>query len=278
MHNPIRPQAFVLMVFVFWLTILGTASWAQAVSETVKPAGEAAVNETDSTQNSPKTTDGDQVLSETQSDAEASNDAGANKADDVELDEVLEGHSYHGVEFDEGPRQSARLMGGTGSVQFPASTHMPLVLLLSHRALPITQADHEWSYGNCRHTGIEIERTRLDGRRALPTTPRDQALGASSPRPDRLGCRPCELETTEAGYGSRWTSGSSTFDSNSFQRSGDSLQRVSGTWRDAAQRAFQTCLGCQNRTHLRRRMPSFGSSQLLWLPHFEPYSPYGSPD
>jgi hypothetical protein len=43
---------------------------------------------------------------------------------DVEksLKEVLEGHSTHGEAFNEGPRQSAYLMGGTGNVHFPVTT------------------------------------------------------------------------------------------------------------------------------------------------------------
>ena len=36
--------------------------------------------------------------------------------------EVLQGHSYHGEAFNEGPRQAAYLMGGTGDVDFPVST------------------------------------------------------------------------------------------------------------------------------------------------------------
>ncbi|MDB4399713.1 peroxiredoxin family protein [bacterium] len=44
--------------------------------------------------------------------------------EDVEksLKEVLEGHSTHGEAFNEGPRQSAYLMGGTGNVHFPVTT------------------------------------------------------------------------------------------------------------------------------------------------------------
>lgn len=44
-----------------------------------------------------------------------------------EVDEILEGHSYHGDVFNEGPRQKAYLMGGTGRVQFPISTDDPVV-------------------------------------------------------------------------------------------------------------------------------------------------------
>lgn len=37
-------------------------------------------------------------------------------------DKVLEGHSYHGEAFDQGPRQAAYLMQGTGNVSFPVTT------------------------------------------------------------------------------------------------------------------------------------------------------------
>ncbi|MCB9882284.1 MAG: redoxin domain-containing protein [Planctomycetes bacterium] len=37
-------------------------------------------------------------------------------------DKILEGHSFHGQVFNEGPRQSAYLMGGTGNVHFPVTT------------------------------------------------------------------------------------------------------------------------------------------------------------
>ena len=38
------------------------------------------------------------------------------------LTEILEGHSAHGEAFNEGPRQQAYLMGGTGNVHFPVTT------------------------------------------------------------------------------------------------------------------------------------------------------------
>ncbi len=37
--------------------------------------------------------------------------------------EVAAGHSHHGDAFNEGPRQQAYLMGGTGNVHFPATCH-----------------------------------------------------------------------------------------------------------------------------------------------------------
>ncbi|MEM9365211.1 MAG: redoxin domain-containing protein [Planctomycetota bacterium] len=41
-------------------------------------------------------------------------------------EEVLAGHSFHGEAFNEGPRQKAYLMGGTGDVSFPVSTSDPM--------------------------------------------------------------------------------------------------------------------------------------------------------
>lgn len=44
-----------------------------------------------------------------------------------EVEKILEGHSFHGDVFNEGPRQQAYLMGGTGRVRFPVSTENPVV-------------------------------------------------------------------------------------------------------------------------------------------------------
>ena len=41
-------------------------------------------------------------------------------------EETLAGHSFHGEAFNEGPRQKAYLMGGTGNVSFPVSTKVDL--------------------------------------------------------------------------------------------------------------------------------------------------------
>ncbi len=49
----------------------------------------------------------------------AAKDAGEPK---VEESGQLAGHSYHGEAFNEGPRQKAYLMGGTGNVEFPVTT------------------------------------------------------------------------------------------------------------------------------------------------------------
>lgn len=43
-----------------------------------------------------------------------------------ETKDILEGHSFHGEAFNEGPRQKAYLMGGTGNVSFTVSTEVAL--------------------------------------------------------------------------------------------------------------------------------------------------------
>ncbi|MBW3597454.1 MAG: redoxin domain-containing protein [Planctomycetes bacterium] len=43
-------------------------------------------------------------------------------AEEEKSSEVLAGHSYHGAAFNEGPRQKAYLMEGTGRVDFPVTT------------------------------------------------------------------------------------------------------------------------------------------------------------
>ncbi|MDE0737172.1 MAG: hypothetical protein OSB47_15220, partial [Pirellulaceae bacterium] len=43
-------------------------------------------------------------------------------ASDQKEKEVLAGHSYHGEAFNEGPRQGAYLMEGTGKVHFPVTS------------------------------------------------------------------------------------------------------------------------------------------------------------
>jgi peroxiredoxin/tetratricopeptide (TPR) repeat protein len=45
------------------------------------------------------------------------------------------GHSYHGQAFNEGPRQQAYLMTGTGPVRFPVSTKDPLCQSFIHQGL-----------------------------------------------------------------------------------------------------------------------------------------------
>ena len=49
-------------------------------------------------------------------------DPAEEKADD---DKILEGHSFHGEAFNEGPRQRAYLIPGTGNVEFPVTSKHP---------------------------------------------------------------------------------------------------------------------------------------------------------
>ncbi|QDS88400.1 Putative peroxiredoxin [Rosistilla ulvae] len=46
-------------------------------------------------------------------------------ADEAAAAETLAGHSYHGEFLNEGPRQAAYLLGGTGAVDFPVTTSNP---------------------------------------------------------------------------------------------------------------------------------------------------------
>src|SRR5262245_38662009 len=48
------------------------------------------------------------------------------KADASKETAPLAGHSYHGEAFNEGPRQKAYIMEGTGKVDFPITTGAPL--------------------------------------------------------------------------------------------------------------------------------------------------------
>tara|TARA_R100000789_G_scaffold18796_1_gene21731 strand:- start:4759 stop:7122 length:2364 start_codon:yes stop_codon:yes gene_type:complete len=56
-----------------------------------------------------------------------SNQTDSQEEQSGEVDKILEGHSFHGDVFNEGPRQQAYIMGGTGPVRFPVTTKDPLV-------------------------------------------------------------------------------------------------------------------------------------------------------
>lgn len=56
------------------------------------------------------------------SEKESANTESEVKSDEDPLKEILAGHSYHGDAFNEGPRQKAYLMGGTGPVKFEVTT------------------------------------------------------------------------------------------------------------------------------------------------------------
>jgi len=55
----------------------------------------------------------------------ASSPSTSETSDDSEDGKVLAGHSHHGAAFNEGPRQKAYIMGGTGEVTFPVTTTSP---------------------------------------------------------------------------------------------------------------------------------------------------------
>ncbi len=67
-----------------------------------------------------------------------------------EAKKVLEGHSYHGEAFNEGPRQKAYLMAGTGPmngtgrVQFPVTPNDPIVQ--KHKAQGVGQLHGFWYF------------------------------------------------------------------------------------------------------------------------------------
>ena len=54
---------------------------------------------------------------------------------EVTAAEVLAGHSFHGEAFNEGPRQKAYLMGGTGNVHFPVTTRSLMVRKLINQGV-----------------------------------------------------------------------------------------------------------------------------------------------
>ena len=58
---------------------------------------------------------------------ELSKDSSAGGEKDSSEDKTLEGHSFHGEAFNEGPRQAAYLMGNTGDVTFPIKSPNRLV-------------------------------------------------------------------------------------------------------------------------------------------------------
>jgi len=62
-----------------------------------------------------------------ESEKKTKSDSKKTEDEDLEesLKEVLEGHSEHGDAFNEGPRQRAYIMGGTGNVRFPVTTNSP---------------------------------------------------------------------------------------------------------------------------------------------------------
>ena len=87
----------------------GSAATSFAIQKTEKSEPIKVIFEEDSTKEKAKANPND-VDEEALADLETT------------IDEILEGHSIHGEAFNEGPRQRAYLMGGTGNVQFPVTT------------------------------------------------------------------------------------------------------------------------------------------------------------
>ena len=51
----------------------------------------------------------------------------AEEIGNAESEDLLAGHSKHGEVFNEGPRQQAYLMSGTGKIEFDVTTDVPTV-------------------------------------------------------------------------------------------------------------------------------------------------------
>ena len=66
--------------------------------------------------------EGSQAQAEKTDDETTAESVSADEDLEESLREILEGHSAHGDAFNEGPRQRAYLMGGTGNVRFPVTT------------------------------------------------------------------------------------------------------------------------------------------------------------
>jgi len=97
--------------------IAGTTILFLAAIQIENPA--AAQDSVQPTEKTEKTSDDTEADQQDASTDDASTDE-ASTQDPV--DEILAGHSYHGEAFNEGPRQKAYLMGGTGNVAFPVTT------------------------------------------------------------------------------------------------------------------------------------------------------------
>ena len=70
---------------------------------------------------SPEVSQGDESREDSKEDSKK------DEKDSKESEKVLAGHSYHGEVFNEGPRQKAYLMGGTGKVHIEVTTKIPEV-------------------------------------------------------------------------------------------------------------------------------------------------------
>ena len=62
-----------------------------------------------------------------ESDSDSSTETEPSSDDEGDSDDLKAGHSFHGEAFNEGPRQAAYLMEGTGKVDFPVASKVPEV-------------------------------------------------------------------------------------------------------------------------------------------------------
>ncbi len=130
-----RIQIFRMLVFLFAIFFVAPASFGFGIP---KPQENETASSKSSDVNEDLTDESkDDSTSDSKSestlakieDAESFDDEKSTeveKATDPDLEtslkEVLEGHSIHGSAFNEGPRQKAYLMGGTGNVNFEVTT------------------------------------------------------------------------------------------------------------------------------------------------------------
>jgi peroxiredoxin len=109
MPKPIRSLICAVATSICLLTRLSAGE--TDVKAVAKPAEATAVAATLPAKTDVKATDGRPAAPEARLDDK-----------DAEKSEPAPGHSMHGEAFDEGPRQAAYLMGGTGDVHFPVTT------------------------------------------------------------------------------------------------------------------------------------------------------------
>ncbi len=111
---------FVALVFVLPTSIARGQDDAKPGKQEAKAKAETAVAKTEKPE--PKTGKTEPKTGETGTkDEEPAND----KRELTPEEKVLAGHSFHGDAFNEGPRQKAFLMGGTGDVHFEITTSHP---------------------------------------------------------------------------------------------------------------------------------------------------------
>ena len=62
-----------------------------------------------------------------ESNSDSSSETEQSSDNEGDADDLKAGHSFHGEAFNEGPRQAAYLMEGTGKVDFPVASTVPEV-------------------------------------------------------------------------------------------------------------------------------------------------------